>query len=255
MRGWLAVPLMNRNGHNLGLIRLSDKYEGDFTAEDEQILLQFARIASVAIENVRLYRQVQGELAERKRIEEAHKIYRLMFEFSNDGIAVIDPDGYYLEQNEAHARLIGYSDEELRRKTPAIHLGEDVFASVAQELKRTGKFRGKVVARTKYGTNIDIDLSAFAVLDEAGVVVRYVGIKRDITDRKRAEKERERLLRQLQAERTRLERSQAELHEKILDLEKFEEVVVGRELKMISLEKEVERLKREIEQLQSKGDG
>ena len=39
-----------------------------------------------------------------------------------------------------------------------------------------------------------------------------------------------------------LEQSKTELQEKILDLEKFEEVVVGRELKMIALEKELESL-------------
>jgi hypothetical protein len=39
---------------------------------------------------------------------------------------------------------------------------------------------------------------------------------------------------------------QAELQERILDLEKFEEVVVGRELKMIALEKEIENLRREL---------
>ena len=42
-----------------------------------------------------------------------------------------------------------------------------------------------------------------------------------------------------------LEESKAELQEKILDLEKFEEVVVGRELKMIALEKELEKLRGE----------
>ena len=42
-----------------------------------------------------------------------------------------------------------------------------------------------------------------------------------------------------------LQQSKAELQEKILDLEKFEEVVVGRELKMIALEKEIEQLKHE----------
>jgi hypothetical protein len=46
-----------------------------------------------------------------------------------------------------------------------------------------------------------------------------------------------------------LQESKAELQEKILDLEKFEEVVVGRELKMIALEKEVENLKRELEKV------
>jgi hypothetical protein len=50
-----------------------------------------------------------------------------------------------------------------------------------------------------------------------------------------------------------LEESKAELQEKILDLEKFEEVVVGRELKMISLEKELESLQREVEKLRGSG--
>ena len=44
--------------------------------------------------------------------------------------------------------------------------------------------------------------------------------------------------------------SKSELQEKILDLEKFEEVVVGRELKMIALEKELEALRVEVAKLQ-----
>ena len=51
-----------------------------------------------------------------------------------------------------------------------------------------------------------------------------------------------------------LQVSKAELQEKILDLEKFEEVVVGRELKMIALEKEIEKLRHELDKL-SRGQG
>jgi GAF domain-containing protein len=43
-----------------------------------------------------------------------------------------------------------------------------------------------------------------------------------------------------------LERSRADLQEKVEELEKFEEAVVGRELKMIELEKDVERLRSRI---------
>ena len=53
MRGWLAAPLTGRRGRNIGLIQLSDKYEGEFTEEDETILVQLAQLASVAVENVR----------------------------------------------------------------------------------------------------------------------------------------------------------------------------------------------------------
>ena len=38
-------------------------------------------------------------------------------------------------------------------------------------------------------------------------------------------------------------------HEVVADLEKFEEVVVGRELKMIALEKDLDHKQREIERL------
>jgi PAS domain S-box-containing protein len=60
MRGWLAVPLVGRNGRNLGLIQLSDKYEGEFSLEDETILVQLARLAAVAIENARLMAESQA---------------------------------------------------------------------------------------------------------------------------------------------------------------------------------------------------
>ena len=59
MRGWLAVPLTTRDGKNIGLIQLSDKYEGEFTPEDEAILVQLAQMASAAVENARLYQESQ----------------------------------------------------------------------------------------------------------------------------------------------------------------------------------------------------
>jgi serine phosphatase RsbU (regulator of sigma subunit)/anti-sigma regulatory factor (Ser/Thr protein kinase) len=55
LRGWLAAPLIDSAGNELGLIQLSDKYEGDFSENDEAMLIQLAQMAAVAIENARLY--------------------------------------------------------------------------------------------------------------------------------------------------------------------------------------------------------
>ncbi len=52
-----------------------------------------------------------------------------------------------------------------------------------------------------------------------------------------------------------LQQSKAELQDKILDLEKFEEVVVGRELKMIALERELENLRQELEKVKAERMG
>lgn len=55
MRGCLAVPLVGHGTRNLGLVLLSDKFEGEFTESDEAILQQLAATAAVGIENARLY--------------------------------------------------------------------------------------------------------------------------------------------------------------------------------------------------------
>ncbi|GAB1541222.1 hypothetical protein NUACC21_38920 [Scytonema sp. NUACC21] len=59
MRGWLAAPFTDRNGKNMGLIQLSDKYVGEFTQEDEAILVQLAQMASAAIDIAQLYEESQ----------------------------------------------------------------------------------------------------------------------------------------------------------------------------------------------------
>ena len=58
MRGWLAVPLIGRNGKNIGLLQLSDKYEGEFTQQDEYVALELAHLASAAMENSRLLEEI-----------------------------------------------------------------------------------------------------------------------------------------------------------------------------------------------------
>ncbi|HEX2233106.1 MAG TPA: SpoIIE family protein phosphatase [Thermoleophilaceae bacterium] len=52
---WLTAPLIDREGRRLGVIQVADKQEAEFTQEDESILLQLAQMASVALENARLY--------------------------------------------------------------------------------------------------------------------------------------------------------------------------------------------------------
>ena len=56
----LTAPLIHRDGRPRGLIALSGKREGEFTEEDESILVQLAHMASIAMENARLYEHERG---------------------------------------------------------------------------------------------------------------------------------------------------------------------------------------------------
>jgi PAS domain-containing protein len=55
MRGWLAVPMIGGDGRYLGMLQLSDRYEDEFSAEDEALLVQLAEIAAGAFERLRQY--------------------------------------------------------------------------------------------------------------------------------------------------------------------------------------------------------
>ena len=77
------------------------------------------------------------------------ELYREIFHHSNEPIAIISPEGHYLEQNTAHRDLLGYSDEELLGQTPAIHMGREAFETIVNELAQNGVYRGEVVSHTK----------------------------------------------------------------------------------------------------------
>jgi signal transduction histidine kinase/ActR/RegA family two-component response regulator len=50
--GLLAAPLVGREGRTMGVIYVSDKIAGEFSADDEAILVQLTQMASVAVENI-----------------------------------------------------------------------------------------------------------------------------------------------------------------------------------------------------------
>jgi len=55
----LAAPLLEREGHAAGLLMLAETPDSAFTTDDETVLTQLAQMASVAVQNARLYREAQ----------------------------------------------------------------------------------------------------------------------------------------------------------------------------------------------------
>jgi PAS domain S-box-containing protein len=144
------------------------------------------------------FRSEEDSIATAKSPELTPDLYREIFVHSNEPIAIIDPTGHYLQQNMAHRELLGYSDEELAGQTPAIHLGDEAFQAIAAELSSKGEYRGETTSRGKDGQEREIELSAFTMRDETGEPICFVGIKRDVTERKQAEE----ALRQTETELT-----------------------------------------------------
>jgi PAS domain S-box-containing protein len=121
-------------------------------------------------------------------------LYREIFAHSKEAIAIMDPDGRYLQQNGAHFTLLGYADNDLVGKSPAIYLGEEIFRRIFNELLRKGDYAGETVCHTKSGDERTLDLSVFTMRSGLGEPQCYVTIMRDITARKNTEAELAQLL-------------------------------------------------------------
>jgi PAS domain S-box-containing protein len=96
MRGWLAVPLLDRAGHNIGLLQLSDRMEAEFSDQDQAVLEQLAHLAALAIEGSRLF----------QRVRESEERYRVLIEEAPDAI-YLQRGNRFAYLNPAAARLFG----------------------------------------------------------------------------------------------------------------------------------------------------
>jgi PAS domain S-box-containing protein len=138
--------------------------------------------------------QVISRAIEVRRLREAEKKYRSIFENSTGGIYQSTAEGIFITANRALARILGYhSAEELishikdagqlyvqqnRRKEFMIHIQKNnIVVGLESQVYK------------KDGSSIWISEDAIAVHNESGTFLYYEGCVKDITDRKHAEEE------------------------------------------------------------------
>jgi PAS domain S-box-containing protein len=156
-----------------------------------------------------------------------------------DPVFVSDLEGKILQANDAVSQLLSFRRDEVLEQLLARFISPEEtreFLAALREVVERGVTRtARLNPRSASGEIIPTTLNASALRDSEGKVIGAIGILRDMRGYERAMRD--------------LQESKTALQEKILDLEKFEEVVVGRELKMIALEKELQSLRQELERL------
>jgi PAS domain S-box-containing protein len=177
--------LIKFNGRNAILTVVHD------ISTQKQLLKEQAR-AQIAEETNELLEQ---EITERKvtqlKLLESQKYTRLLIDGSLDMICASDRNGYITEFNIAAQRTFGYTKEEMIGK----HVGvlyadpEERKRITEYELYKKGVFGGEVVNVKKSGEKFVAYLSASVLKDEHGQVVGAMGVSRDISSLKKAEKE------------------------------------------------------------------
>ena len=177
-----------------------------------------------------------GILRDMREQDKARAYAESLIKNAPDPVFVSDLEGKILQANDAVFALLGFRQDELLEQSLSRFISVEEtreFTAALREVVERGVTRNaRLNPRSASGEIIPTTLNASALRDPDGKVIGAIGILRDMRAYEKAVRD--------------LQESKSELQEKILDLEKFEEVVVGRELKMIALEKELETLKREV---------
>ena len=163
--------------------------------------------------------------------KQASQYARSLIEASLDPLVTISPEGKITDVNEGSIKVTGVPREKLVGTDFSDYFTEpDKAREGYQQVFAKGFVTDyPLTIRHKDGRLTDVLYNASVYKDAAGNVLGVFAAARDVTEQKRAEAE-------VADQRTK------EL-ERIAELERFQKLTVGRELKMIELKKEIEELK------------
>jgi PAS domain S-box-containing protein len=128
----------------------------------------------------------------REEARKSDEILRDVFACSPDAITVIDLNGNIVECNQKTLDMLGYStrDELIGRNSFALVSEKDrerAKGNLTKVLDHGSMKQIEYIALTKDGTEFSAELSASVVKDSSGNLMGFVGITKDITERKKAE--------------------------------------------------------------------
>src|SRR6266568_5483255 len=197
-RSVLCLPLV-KQGRLVALLYLENSLAaGVFTPARIAVLNVLASQAAMAIENCRLYGELQKREAKIRRLVDANVV----------GVLISKLDGRVIEANDAFLRIVGYTRDDLasgRIRWTELTPPEWHAASqrAVEQLRATGSadlFEKEYLR--KDGTRVPVLVAAAAL---TGTPIQAVAFVVDLTERKRGEEERERL-RRAHAELARISR-------------------------------------------------
>ena len=136
-----------------------------------------------------LFLDYERQRMDSETLYESEARYHSLFTTNIDAVLLTTPDGGTLAANEAACRMLGYTEEELKRigRGGVMDLTDLRLPASIEERRRTGRFYGELTMVCKDGSKLPVELSSAIFRDSRGKEQSSVVI-RDITEKKKAEK-------------------------------------------------------------------
>jgi PAS domain S-box-containing protein len=184
------------------------------------------------------YLLMSSDISEKWRAEEqlrsASQYARSLIEASLDPLVTISPEGKITDVNEATIKVTGVPREVLVGTDFSDYFTEPAKAREGyQRVFAEGSVTDyPLTIRHRDGRQTEVLYNASVYRDARGEVLGVFAAARDVTAQKRAEAE--------------IAEQRAKELERLAELEQFQKLTVGRELKMIELKREIQELRRTL---------
>jgi PAS domain S-box-containing protein len=131
------------------------------------------------------------DVSQRKRDEEQLRFLSSITENTSDAIIVTNADFTITYVNKVAEKFFGYSQEELKGKSPGIFNAEPQADQIQKRLYRivaSGEnYLGESLNRRKDGSTFYCEYKVTPLKDNDGKIYAYTSVQRDISERKRNE--------------------------------------------------------------------
>lgn len=189
-RSELVVPLRTIKGV-IGVLDLQSAQTYAFDMHDQRVLQAFAERAASAIENMRLYNEIQQRVSERtSELNRVKERAEAILNHSSDAILLLRDDGRIQQTNNAFNEMFGYGPDEAFGKTLTAIAGpyyaELLKQSLQEVVQEKRAVRVEITAANRENAAIDADVVMSPVFTQ-GQVTSVVCSLRDISQRKRME--------------------------------------------------------------------
>lgn len=183
-----------------------------------------SQMKSIRKLNEGLERRVEERTAELRKLSEA-------VEHSPVTVMITDKNGTIEYVNPTFSGVTGYAAREAIGQNPRFlqsgHLPRSFYQDLWDTILSGKTWQGEFLNRKKNGDEFWESTSISAIKNEDGDITHFVAVKQDVTERKHMEEE---------------------MRQNVEELERFNKLAIGREIKMIQLKEEINALLEKVNQ-------
>lgn len=232
-----STPIINNKKEVMATFAIYYKESRLPLQEDMKLIERTSNQVKIVLESH--YREIQ--------LKESENRLRTILQNEPECVKLLDKTGAVIEMNPAGLRMIEADNLEMIKGKKVLQIINEpyrmAFADLTKKIFEGGSGKLEFEITGLKGASRFLETNAVPLRDQEGVIINLLGVTRDVTNRKKAEKKITLLNTELEQ---RVKERTKELETTNQELQEVNDLFVGREARIIELKEELETLKNSI---------